>query len=154
MTKTITARQAAVLEFISSYIRRTGLPPTRAEIAVHFDVNINAVKNQLHSLERKGAVRLHQHTARGITINPSHTSHMEHIKLLERCHAYLRGAEINTVDGVKPVEHDKLARDINLYLNNVSTHAQGCWSWGPQHYMCAYERIKQLEQQLAEKSLG
>lgn len=145
MSKTITARQAAVLEYIASYIRRTGLPPTRAEMAVHFDVNITAVKNQLKSLERKGAIKLHPHTARGITINPSHTSHMEHIKLLERCHAFLRGAEINTVDGVKPVEQDQLARDINLYLNNVTSHAHGCWSWGPQHYMCAYQRIKQLE---------
>lgn len=21
------------------------------------------------------------------------------------------------------------------------THAEGCWSWGPAHYLCAYDRI-------------
>lgn len=24
------------------------------------------------------------------------------------------------------------------------THAEGCWSWGPQHYMCAYNEIGKL----------
>ena len=24
------------------------------------------------------------------------------------------------------------------------THAQGCWSWGPAHYMCAYNEIGKL----------
>lgn len=26
-----------------------------------------------------------------------------------------------------------------------STHAEGCWSWGPAHYLCAYNHIKKLE---------
>jgi len=24
------------------------------------------------------------------------------------------------------------------------THAEGCWSWGPAHYMCAYNEIGKL----------
>lgn len=26
-------------------------------------------------------------------------------------------------------------------LNNGMTHSHGCWSWGPAHYPCAYNRI-------------
>ena len=42
---------------------------------------------------------------------------MNHIDLLNLCHAYLRGAEINEPTGRKPIDRDRLAREINLYLN-------------------------------------
>lgn len=29
-------------------------------------------------------------------------------------------------------------------LNRQHTHAEGCWSWGPAHYMCAYNEIGRL----------
>lgn len=70
---------------------------------------------------------------------------MKHITLLQRCHAYFRGIQERTPDGVQPIDADKLAKEINDYINQINTHADGCWSWGPQHYMCAYERIKELE---------
>ena len=73
---------------------------------------------------------------------------MKHIILLERCHAYFRGADERTISGAQPIDKDKLAKEVNDYLNQINTHSPDCWSWGPQHYMCAYERIKQLEQQL------
>ena len=38
-------------------------------------------------------------------------------KLLTLCHAYLRGAEINTPEACEPIDRDTLARLINLYLN-------------------------------------
>jgi hypothetical protein len=38
-------------------------------------------------------------------------------ELLKLCHAYLRGVEINTPEECKPIDRDKLARMINLYLN-------------------------------------
>jgi len=42
-------------------------------------------------------------------------------ELLKLCHAYLRGAEINTPSGCKPIDRDELARLINLYLNTEKT---------------------------------
>ena len=41
-------------------------------------------------------------------------------ELLKLCHAYLRGAEINTPSGCKPIDPDQLARQINLYLNDAT----------------------------------
>ena len=45
-------------------------------------------------------------------------------ELLKLSHAYLRGAEINTPQGCKPIDKDQLARQINLYLNDQSTQEQ------------------------------
>ena len=39
-------------------------------------------------------------------------------ELLKLCHAYLRGAEINTPSGLYPIDRDELARLINRYLND------------------------------------
>lgn len=75
----------------------------------------------------------------------------KHIELLELAHGYLRGAQILTVDGPKDIDKDDLARQINFFLNlEAKTHAEGCWSWGPNHYMCAYRRIKELEEELGK----
>lgn len=27
----------------------------------------------------------------------------------------------------------------------ATTHGWGCWSWGPEHYMCAVKKIKEME---------
>ena len=42
---------------------------------------------------------------------------MNHIELLKLCHTYLRGAEINLPSGCGPLDRDKLARQINQFLN-------------------------------------
>ncbi len=73
---------------------------------------------------------------------------MRHIKLLMQCHAYLRGTTINNSSSNELVDRDQLARDITNYMNHISSHTHDCWSWGPEHYVCAYERVKELEEQL------
>ena len=75
---------------------------------------------------------------------------MKHITLLMRCHELIRRAETVTPEGRATQDADQLAKDINDYINHNGTHADGCWSWGPGHYMCAYNRIKKLERDLAE----
>ena len=32
------------------------------------------------------------------------------------------------------------------------THAEGCWAWGPRHYHCALNEIKNLQDELDAKS--
>ena len=73
---------------------------------------------------------------------------MNHIKLLMQCHAYLRETTINTSSGPQPIDRDQLARDIANYINHIGSHAEGCWAWGPEHYVCAYERVKELQEKL------
>ena len=33
----------------------------------------------------------------------------------------------------------------------VPAHAEGCWSWGPRHYLCALDEIRRLKT-LTDKS--
>lgn len=35
----------------------------------------------------------------------------------------------------------------NANLHSGMTHADGCWSWGPTHYMCAYNRIIEMSRE-------
>lgn len=32
-----------------------------------------------------------------------------------------------------------------LIREPLLSHAQGCWAWGPAHYLCALRRIRELE---------
>jgi hypothetical protein len=75
---------------------------------------------------------------------------MKHIELLKRCHDLLRRVDTVTPDGRVSQDGDRLAKDINDYMNHVSSHFHGCWSHGPEHYMCACNHIKRLEKSLAE----
>lgn len=65
----VTARQAQVLDFLRSSIKANGMPPTRAEIAGHFNwASANSAEEHLATLERKGLVDLSRGRARGIRL--------------------------------------------------------------------------------------
>ena len=45
-------------------------------------------------------------------------------------------------------ENERLRAKLARYENDGTTHATGCWAWGPKHYECALteiERLKALE---------
>ena len=44
---------------------------------------------------------------------------MRHIELLKCCHDYLRGVVTNVPEGRYPIDPDKLAKEINNYLNDL-----------------------------------
>jgi SOS-response transcriptional repressor LexA len=53
----LTERQAAVLKFIRSCIRKTGVPPSSVEIQRRFDLRTNAAAQQtIWALEHKGYI--------------------------------------------------------------------------------------------------
>ena len=54
MKKTLTARQAEVLDFIRQFIAEHKYPPTIREIAMNFGVNMNAIAQSLASIEKNG----------------------------------------------------------------------------------------------------
>lgn len=65
----LTQRQTDVLECIKHYIRTTGYPPTRAEIARELGFkSANAAEEHLKALARKGAIEMIAGTSRGIRI--------------------------------------------------------------------------------------
>lgn len=65
----LTARQAAVLDYIREHIRETGAPPTIMEIGTAMGIaSPNGVRDHLKALERKGAIELVAGKARGIRL--------------------------------------------------------------------------------------
>lgn len=65
----LTARQEEILGLISDAIARSGLPPTRAEIATRLGfASANAAEEHLRALARKGYVELTPGTSRGIKL--------------------------------------------------------------------------------------
>jgi repressor LexA len=65
----LTARQEEILGLITDAISKSGLPPTRAEIATRLGfASANAAEEHLRALARKGYVELTPGTSRGIRL--------------------------------------------------------------------------------------
>ncbi|MBI4978156.1 MAG: transcriptional repressor LexA [Spirochaetes bacterium] len=75
MSEQLTDKQREMLEFIESYAKQQGYPPTVQEIMHHFNfASPNAVTSQLAALEKKGHIRKAGRRARGIEVlNPTNT---------------------------------------------------------------------------------
>lgn len=68
MTK-LTPKQRRVYEFIRAMLKRTGAPPTRAEIADALGfASANAAQAHLQTLARKGVIELGSRRSRGIRV--------------------------------------------------------------------------------------
>ena len=64
----LTAKQAAVLDFVKLHAKRYGFPPTRQEISDAFGfASANAAQQHLELIARKGHIVM-QHAARGIIL--------------------------------------------------------------------------------------
>ncbi|HWR89025.1 MAG TPA: transcriptional repressor LexA [Dissulfurispiraceae bacterium] len=66
--KELTERQKSILEFVTTFVRARGYPPTVREIGTHFGILWAAARNHLQALERKGAIRLNPAKSRGIEV--------------------------------------------------------------------------------------
>ena len=65
----LTPRQAEIIGMIRRHIERTGMPPTRQEIATELGFRSpNAAEEHLRALARKGAIELLKGTSRGIRL--------------------------------------------------------------------------------------
>ncbi|MBI4773900.1 MAG: transcriptional repressor LexA [Deltaproteobacteria bacterium] len=72
--KSLTNKQSEIYEFIAAWQRDNGYPPTQEEIRAHFGLgSLNAVRNHLALIEKKGYVRLNFGKARGIRLSPLST---------------------------------------------------------------------------------
>lgn len=66
--KILTNKQKKILEFLISYVKEHGYPPTFREIGNHFGFIWTASKGHLRSLEKKGFIRINPSISRGIEI--------------------------------------------------------------------------------------
>lgn len=64
----LTKKQEKVLEFLTSYTKKYGYPPTIREIGEHFGFLWTAARGHLQSLERKGFIKITPARSRGIDI--------------------------------------------------------------------------------------
>lgn len=77
MTEKLTARQAEIFALIRTTIARTGMPPTRSEIAEALGFRSpNAAEEHLRALARKGVIQLLPGASRGIRLAPKHLEPM------------------------------------------------------------------------------
>ncbi len=66
----LTPRQTEVLELIKTTMAETGMPPTRAEIALQLGFkSANAAEEHLKALARKGVIEMLPGRSRGIRLN-------------------------------------------------------------------------------------
>lgn len=71
--KELTKRQGEVLEVIKEQITKTGMPPTRVELARILGFkSANAAEEHLKALARKGAIEILSGTSRGIRVLGDH----------------------------------------------------------------------------------
>ena len=65
----LTDRQQLILDWVQQHIDRTGMPPTRAEIAQGLGFSsASSAEDHLRALEKKGAIAMLPGTSRGIRI--------------------------------------------------------------------------------------
>jgi len=69
----LTTRQQQIFDLIREKISETGMPPTRAEIAVFFGFkSANAAEEHLKALAKKGFIEMLPGTSRGIRLAEEH----------------------------------------------------------------------------------
>ena len=70
----LTSRQREIFEFIRTFIRERGYPPSVREIGEHFDIYPRAAFDHLRALEKKGYLKRRGSMSRGLevlwTLNP------------------------------------------------------------------------------------
>lgn len=73
LMKELTKRQGEVLDVIKDQITKTGMPPTRVELAKILGFkSANAAEEHLKALARKGAIEILSGTSRGIRVVSDH----------------------------------------------------------------------------------
>jgi Mn-dependent DtxR family transcriptional regulator len=63
-----TPTKQQTLVFIRDYQKEWGIPPSRTEIAEHFDICVTAAQQRVRSMVSMGAIELYPGVSRGIYI--------------------------------------------------------------------------------------
>jgi repressor LexA len=68
LMKELTKKQKRIVEFLKSYVKKHGYPPTMREIGAYFGFTWPAAKGHLVALKKKGLIRINPFKSRGIEI--------------------------------------------------------------------------------------
>lgn len=71
MRPRLTKKQAAILAWITGFIRKNGYAPSTIEISEQFGLWRNGVAQHLWLIERKGYIKRVPHVARGLVLPAS-----------------------------------------------------------------------------------
>jgi repressor LexA len=66
--KELTKKQKRIVEFLKSYVKEHGYPPTMREIGAYFGFTWPAAKGHLVALKKKGLIRINPFKSRGIEV--------------------------------------------------------------------------------------
>jgi repressor LexA len=105
----LTKRQAQILELIKVFIKDTGMPPTRAEIAQTLGFkSANAAEEHLKALAKKGVIKMKPGASRGIQLVEEEEPEQLGLPLIGR------------VAAGEPILMFKPAADFLLRVNGMS----------------------------------
>jgi repressor LexA len=78
----LTSRQQEIFDFVRSFVKERGYPPSVREIGEHFNIYPRAVFDHLKALEKKGYLKRRGSMSRGleILVFQGEESHGEHLK--------------------------------------------------------------------------
>lgn len=68
----LTERQKEIFDFLKSYIRDHGYPPTMREIGERFGFTWLGARGHLRALEKKGFIKINPLKARGLVVDSTH----------------------------------------------------------------------------------
>lgn len=64
----LTTRQKEVLDVIKSFINKKGYSPTQQEVADHFGFAVNAAKEHIAAIKKKGYITIERGSYRSIRV--------------------------------------------------------------------------------------
>ena len=107
----LTKKQKRMIEFLKSYVKEHGYPPTMREIGAYFGFTWPAAKGHLIALKKKGLVRINPFKSRGIEILGSKYSQALEMPVAGRIRA---GKPILAIEEIE----DHIVIDRNLFKDS------------------------------------
>ena len=107
----LTKKQKRMIEFLKSYVKEHGYPPTMREIGAYFGFTWPAAKGHLIALKKKGLVRINPFKSRGIEILGSKYSEALEMPVAGRIRA---GKPILAIEEIE----DHIVIDRNLFKDS------------------------------------
>lgn len=102
--KELTRRQENILDYIKSFYRKRGIPPTVRELGDKFKMKSSSMFDHLNALEKKGYIKRIRHQSRGIRLtefldNKMLFANMVSIPVLGRVSAGKLLLAVENIDG-------------------------------------------------------